>query len=175
MKNKAAMFAKVTDKESSDIYSTPMSFVNGLEVYFRIKFKLDVCANSTNAKCHRYYTIEQNSLIQEWSDLNWCNPPYSNIGDFVRKAIKDKKETWFLIPSRTDRDWFHEAINSGAHVIFLEGLLAFISINAISFDELNGKKKSPFACLILIVNPKDRYKDTKSINIKEIMSLGGSF
>ena len=52
-------------------------------------FDLDVCATPDNAKCARYYTKEQDGLVQPWTGRCWMNPPYGRtIGKWVQKAYE---------------------------------------------------------------------------------------
>lgn len=59
----------------------------------------------------------------------YINPPYSNIIDFVDKAIIYHKETkatiYFLIPSRTDTKYFERLFNHGCEFTFIIGRLKF--------------------------------------------------
>jgi hypothetical protein len=69
----------------SDLWSTPQYLFDELNKEFN--FDIDVCANSENAKCKKYYSEEQNGLLQEWTGVCWCNPPYGRqIGKWVEKA-----------------------------------------------------------------------------------------
>lgn len=47
-----------------NIWETPQSLFDELDREFH--FTLDAAASDTNHKCDRYYTKEQNGLIQDW-------------------------------------------------------------------------------------------------------------
>lgn len=50
-------------------------------------FTLDVAAAAHNAKCARYYDRDADGLRQPWGRSRvWCNPPYSAIEPWIRKA-----------------------------------------------------------------------------------------
>ncbi len=73
-------------------------------------FTIDVAANANNAKCPRYYTREDNGLIASWKDERvWCNPPYSNIAEWVAKASHEHDaDIVMLLPAnRTEQRWWH--------------------------------------------------------------------
>ena len=66
-------------------------------------FTLDVAANHYNAKCPRYFTIEDDGLAQSWAgERVWCNPPFSNIEPWVRKAWASMEtHNWIDVPDGT--------------------------------------------------------------------------
>jgi len=92
---------------------------------------LDVCATKENTKCERYFTEEQNGLIQPWEGICWLNPPYSEIITWVNKAAKEvyifnnAERIICLIPARTDTKYFHQYVAPYAHVIFIKGRIKF--------------------------------------------------
>lgn len=57
--NKELMFSS-----KSDVWSTPQDFYDKYNAKYH--FNLDPCATSENAKCEKYYTEEDNGLIQNW-------------------------------------------------------------------------------------------------------------
>lgn len=80
------MITKGMLTSNKDDWETPQDLFDKLNAFYG--FTLDACASPENAKCKKYYTKEQNSLVQDWNnDTIWCNPPYGReIGKFVRKA-----------------------------------------------------------------------------------------
>lgn len=66
---KAAMTSNRQDWE------TPEALFRELDDTYH--FTIDVAATHDNAKCDRYYTIEDDGLSKSWSgETVWCNPPY---------------------------------------------------------------------------------------------------
>jgi len=124
MANIDVMFSSKTDK-----WSTPIDFFRELDAEFH--FDLDPCADSQNHKCERYFTEEQNGLLQDWGGCRvFCNPPYGKaIGDWVRKCYEEShKENTIvvlLIPARTDTKYFHDYILHRSEVRFIRGRLKF--------------------------------------------------
>lgn len=59
----------------------------------------------------------------------FCNPPYSEIAAWVKKAYLEssapKTVIVLLIPARTDTRYFHEYILHRAEVRFIKGRLKF--------------------------------------------------
>lgn len=113
---------------SSDEWETPKDLFEKLNKQYN--FHLDLCATHENHKCEKYYTKEQDGLKQEWAGVCWCNPPYSNVKAWVKKAYNEAQKGTvivMLIPARTDTRWFHEYIYQmyGVEVEFLKGRLKF--------------------------------------------------
>lgn len=98
----------------SEEWSTPQDLFDKLNEEFH--FAIDAAATPENAKCKKYYTKHQNSLIQKWSGYGavWCNPPYGRgIIHWVNKAYAVSSTgttVVMLLPARTDTEWFHEYI-----------------------------------------------------------------
>ena len=73
----------------------------------------------------------------------FINPPYSNIKDFVKMAIrlhkKHNKDIHLLVPSRTDTKWFHELLDYGIEIEFIKGRLKFGE----------SKQSAPFPSMII--------------------------
>lgn len=55
---------RIIFSRESDEWSTPQELFDKLNEEF--KFTLDPCATAENAKCKRYFTAEQNGLLQDW-------------------------------------------------------------------------------------------------------------
>lgn len=107
-------------------WPTPQWLFDLLNAEF--KFRLDVCATKENAKCGRYFTPQDNGLLQEWVGACWMNPPYgSEIADWMEKAraSADAGATVVcLVPARTDTDWWQQAIRG--EIRFLHGRVKFV-------------------------------------------------
>lgn len=123
--NTKTLFSSKTDK-----WATPQTFFDELNREF--DFNLDPCADETNHKCEKYFTEEENGLLQDWGGgcRVFCNPPYgSSIKDWVAKCYHEghKEETLvvLLIPARTDTTYFHDYIEHRAEIRFVRGRLKF--------------------------------------------------
>lgn len=70
--------------------------VEGREALFdeldaEFHFTLDPCATPETAKCAKFYTEEDNGLVQDWTgETVFCNPPYSDQQQtkWVRKCYE---------------------------------------------------------------------------------------
>lgn len=110
----------------TDLYETPQDLFDQLDEEFH--FDLDVCALPENAKCDRYFTPEDDGLMQPWIGTCWMNPPYGReISRWVEKAYEESLNNATvvcLLPARTDTRWFHNYCIKG-EVRFLKGRLRF--------------------------------------------------
>jgi site-specific DNA-methyltransferase (adenine-specific) len=135
--NTELMFSSKTD-----LWSTPQAFFNELNKEFN--FTLDPCANKENAKCEKYYTKEDNGLIQDWkNEIVFCNPPYGReLNKWVKKCYEESKHAKIvmLIPARTDTSYFHDYIYNKAEIKFIRGRLKFG----------DSKNSAPFPSMVVI-------------------------
>ncbi|HOJ96092.1 MAG TPA: DNA N-6-adenine-methyltransferase [Methanospirillum sp.] len=135
-------------------YSTPQWLFDIVNSEFN--FTLDACADETNHKCERYFSIDDNGLIQDWSgETVWINPPYGR--DQKSWIIKAHEEfvahdvtSVLLIPARVDTAIFHDVIFPYASQIrFIRGRLKF-----------SGHQNSaPFPSCLVIFDKTKGYKN----------------
>lgn len=122
-------------------------------------FTLDAAAAPHNAKCERFFTREDDGLSQSWAgEIVWCNPPYSNLGDWLAKAWQEWPATRgivMLLPAnRVEQKWWQEHVEpyrdregSPLHVEFLPGRMRFIRPNAVISPKGD---RPPFGCALLV-------------------------
>lgn len=124
---------------NTDMWATPQAFFDKYNAIYN--FDIDVCAVETNAKCEKYFSPDQNGLLQEWRGVCWCNPPYGReIGAWAKKAAESEALTVMLLPARTDTRWFHDYIYHNASIEFIKGRLKFG----------DGKNSAPFPSMVVI-------------------------
>ena len=68
------------DKVNRDCWATPPAFVRGVAARLRVTFALDVCCFAHTAKAPHFFTAAEDGLVQPWSGVAWCNPPFSKGG-----------------------------------------------------------------------------------------------
>lgn len=132
MKGRETLFS-----HKSDEWETPQGFFDELDKEFH--FDLDVCATPENTKCERFFTPEEDGLVQEWDGMVWCNPPYSNIKEWAKKC-SEYGNAVMLVPARTDTKWFHDYCYHKAELRFVKGRLKFGDSN----------NSAPFPSMIVI-------------------------
>lgn len=129
----------------SDSWATPDDFFN--KYHDKYGFNLDVCANKSNAKCERFFSIEENGLEQDWNGVCWMNPPYGReIYRWMRKALYSAEQgatVVCLVPARTDTAWWHDYAMKG-EVEFIRGRLKF-------GGHVNN---APFPSAVVVFKPK---------------------
>ncbi len=129
----------------------------------RFMFTLDVAATADNAKCERFYDLEADGLSEEWADARvWCNPPYSQIRQWVQKAWDEWGEgCWspelivMLLPAnRPEQGWWQDLVEphrdrpgSPLHVEFIRGRQRFVMPGA---EAIGPNERPPFGCCLLI-------------------------
>lgn len=142
---------KVHYSSKSVEWETPLELFQELNGEFG--FTLDPCATKFTAKCNKFFTKEEDGLLQDWSeDTVYVNPPYGReIKDWVAKAYQEyiKGATVvMLLPARTDTKWFHDYIyNTGAEIRFLKGRVKFLQ----NKEELH---PAPFPSMIVVFKKK---------------------
>jgi hypothetical protein len=122
--------------DSVDDRETPPDVFDPLNDEFR--FTLDVAAARHNSKCRRYYALGPSphfdprqgllfpevfvgdedaagidGLVQPWArgERIWCNPPFSNIEPWVRRAAFAEATVVMLLPAnRTEQPWWQSDI-----------------------------------------------------------------
>ncbi len=112
----------------SDEFETPLDFYHKLDRKYH--FTLDPCATKQNAKCSKFYTIQDDGLKQDWQgEVVFVNPPYSKNKDWIKKCYEEgqKLDTTVvvLIPSRTDTKYWHDYIMKAQEIHFVKGRLKF--------------------------------------------------
>jgi phage N-6-adenine-methyltransferase len=135
-----------------DDWGTPPGVFARLDAEYH--FTLDVCASAWNAKCPRYFTVEDDGLQQSWAgETCWLNPPYGQaVTSWLQKASMSRLEgalTVALIPARVGTYWWdrHVAPLPSRDVQFLVGRLRFLLPDGPAPDD------APFSSAVVIFRP----------------------
>lgn len=140
-------------KPVTDVWATPQWLFDALDREFG--FSLDPCSDGTNAKCEQFFTPTENGLLRDWkAETVFMNPPYSNVGDWMRKAYGAAQEgatVVCLIPARTDSNWWHDYAMKG-EIRFIRGRLCFGEKKRVF--GLSGKS-APFPSAIVVFRPRE--------------------
>jgi len=129
---------------------TPPALVLELARRFgRGGFDFDAACSEANCVC-RQAMREDGYLpgdLDGWDSLDgvlwrgrvWCNPPWNNIGLFVRKAAREMDRgnaevVVFLVPARTSMPWWHYAMRSGFRQHDIVGRVAYGGSGSAPFE-----------------------------------------
>jgi phage N-6-adenine-methyltransferase len=123
VKTQTTMFSNNTD-----MWATPQNFYDGLNK--RYNFTLDPCATPQNTKCPKFFTEQEDGLLQDWSgNTVYVNPPYSNVKAWVNKALIESRKpdttVVMLVAARTDTKFFHDYCTKANQIFFIKGRLKF--------------------------------------------------
>lgn len=130
----------------------------------RFQFTMDVAASAANTKCPAFYDVKLDGLTSDWYGSIWCNPPYSDLNAWVRKAWQemqgddDCRSIVMLVPAnRTEQKWWQQCVephrdgrtpgNPYLTVRFLAGRLRF---NRPGWTKPTKGDRPPFGLCLLI-------------------------
>lgn len=126
-------------------------------LYSRYQFTIDVAASDENAKLPRYYTVKEDGLSKSWAgERVYCNPPYSHIEPWVKKATTehDAPLIVMLLPAnRTEQGWWQTYIEPYRDVggilrtRFLPNRIRFIRKG---MKEIGPNERPPFGCVLCV-------------------------
>lgn len=167
-----------TPAEHKDAWRTPPEIFRALNAEFC--FVLDAAASNANSLCDHFITEVQNTLETRWNEVMpdipgyaWLNPPYSNVGPFVKKAAAENAAhgtgVVMLLNADTSVGWFRDAISTAHEVRFITGgRLAFLS--AETGKPVSGNNKGQ---MLIIWHPWPRtHCEMKSIDRDALMEFG---
>lgn len=145
--------------DAVDDRETPSELFDELSAKYG-PFDLDVAAAPHNAKCERFYTLQDNALVLPWDGKVWCNPPYSNLMAWMEKAWEERdagraQRLVMLLPAnRTEQPWWQDYVEPyrdglaehGPWTRFLRGRTRFIQAGQTT---IKPNERPPFGCVVL--------------------------
>lgn len=153
------------DDEIDDRATHPLDFAAFVDRFGA--FTVDVAAAAHNTKCERYYDVDANGLAQDWSDeLVWCNPPFSDLAPWIRKAWESYTTTRgivMLLPANCTEQqfWqlmvepFRDRAGSPLTTEFLPGRMRFLKPGQTA---IGPNQRPPFGCVLLVWRPPLVYR-----------------
>lgn len=144
----SALPAMLFSRES-DEWATPWPLFHWLNQSFQ--FTLDPCATVETAKCEKFYTQQEDGLLQTWaSERVFMNPPYSAVSKWVEKAWRESQlgtTVVCLTAARTDTRWFQDYVIGKANEIqFLPGRVTFLR-------PAKAPNTAPFPSVVIVYRP----------------------
>lgn len=126
---------RVLFKSTHDNWKTPIDVYRTLDAEFG--FRDDPCPLGGSG-----------GLDRMWGSPFFMNPPFSEIGKWIKKAHNesmDGKTGVLLIPSRTDTRWWHDYVMTAKEIRFIKGRLRFG----------DAKHNAPFpSCIVILGGEK---------------------
>ena len=108
-------------------YATPQWLFDLLNGEF--KFTIDGCGAQHNAKCARYWSVDDDGLRQDWiGEIVWWNPPFDDVACWARKAYNESLlgvTSVGLVPTRRQDYWFRLCTDHAQMRLIRGGLLYF--------------------------------------------------
>lgn len=146
------LMAAYESRGECDEWYTPKYIFDSLGLWF----DLDVAAPEGGplyVPCHRYFTEQDNALIQPWSGVVWMNPPFGH---------QRQKMAWLsrffehgngiaLVPDRTSAPWWQKFARQADAICFVAPKIKFIRPNG-SIGESPGTGTCLLACGARAVN-----------------------
>lgn len=120
------------------------------------EWDLDVAASHESHLAPTYFT--DNGLNLKWTGRVWCNPPFSDIESWVRKAWREYENCeliGMLLPAnRTEQPWFQSFVEPFRDRIPY-GLITHFLPGRTKFGHPGNPKgvgvgSPPFACVLLV-------------------------
>ena len=147
------------EKVANDYLTPPilvdkaLSLINEQFGTNRTEFDLDTCCTYKNIPSKDYIINgERDGLKEEWSELNWCNPPFDKCKQWIEKAFTEQhkgRTTMMLVPFRCETKFFHDYVlyNDFVKIFWLRKGYKFI--NAETKEEM-GVFKNALALILFI-------------------------
>lgn len=123
-------YQQVHWSDESDEWATPPSLLRPLDRAVD-GFDLDPCSGAEDRTiADDVLDKDDDGLAHRWHGAVWCNPPYSDVADWLEKcrfeAESEVVETILvLVPARTSTQWFHRFAADATALCFIEGRLSF--------------------------------------------------
>lgn len=122
--------AKSKGCAQKDKWETPTKIFEQISKQYN--FTLDPCCEKHTAKCPKFYTEQENGLLQNWNgETVFVNPPYSrgNIDLWMKKCYEESLKgitIVALIPVSTSAKWWHKYVWNKADIQFFKGRIRFV-------------------------------------------------
>lgn len=118
--------------KNDSIYETPKVLIDAVvERFGEIVF--DLAAAPENTKAAKFFTTQQDSLRQNWSEIKglcWLNPPFTFIRPWVKKCVHEAERGANIValtPASVGSRWFQIHVIGKADVYFLSSRITFKS------------------------------------------------
>lgn len=119
------------NSDSSNEWGTPREIYGPFGNIFD-GFDLDPCSGAEPQPIgETRYTKEDDGLSQEWFGDVWVNPPYSDPGSWLKKAVSEHNQDntdriLMLLPARTNTNYFTKYVEQADLLCFVDHKVKFL-------------------------------------------------
>lgn len=158
----------VTSVGRCDMWATPPDVYDKACKMCGVQPVLDVCATPETAKCDAWYGPggeRASGLVAEWDRTWWCNPPYSEVAQWVARAYNQtschagKVSGMMLVFAKTDTAWWHRYVEGRTAMVrpyFWRGRIRFLGAGG-----RPGKNSAPYPSVVLRFGPCEREREVQ--------------
>lgn len=140
----------MTPSEERDLWRTPRYVFDYWSKYIG-GFDVDLAADQNNALCKLFVDARINALEAEWisyGKVGWCNPPYSDVGSWVRKAAYEaganRFTTVLLVPTFNGDKYHYLYTREFAETWLICGRVSFLRPNG---KAVKGNRAGSMVCI----------------------------
>ncbi len=148
-----------TPINEKDYAQTPPGFMVALRELLGFVPDLDVCAQPQTAKAPAYYCLAEgcDALALPWASVNWCNPPFSSVLPWVKKAAEEMaagNKTYMIFPDSPETAYCRASFDLASAIYHMPFRMRFLRPDGSDFLDLAGRVASPkFATRLVIFDP----------------------
>lgn len=149
-----------TPEPERDLAQTPPWFVKAAENFLGLRFEVDVCTLKATRKCPAFYSLIDfgvNGLEVPWGRVNWCNPPYSDVMPWVKKATQEAEHgriSCLLIPDKPEVGYIRACDEVADTIFHMPFRLNFLRPDGSEFMDKDDKKQGPkFPVALILFTP----------------------
>jgi DNA N-6-adenine-methyltransferase (Dam) len=108
--------ADCIDGSKDERYTLPSTMAEAKAFANVDEWDVDAAASPLSHWAPKYYTAVNSGLTNPWGKRTWCNPPFSDLGPWVKKAWEemgtgDVDTVCMLLPcNRTDQKFWHQLV-----------------------------------------------------------------
>lgn len=145
---KPAPAPKVTRNTGDQEWFTPQAYVDAARFAMH-GIDLDPASNdiaNETVRATRYYTADDDGLVQPWAGRVWMNPPYSSglIDKFIDRLVTMHRAghvtaAVVLTNNATETRWWHDLTADASAVCLTLGRIRFVSPTGVKNTPLQGQ------------------------------------
>ena len=140
------------NRNSTVKWYTPADIIEAAREVFGGVIDLDPASDDEAnqiVKAEKFYSVEDDGLLQDWRGRIWLNPPFTNglIDKFVDKLLAEFESgrvtaSIVLTDNATETRWFRKLADSSTAIVFTTGRINFLKGG--TFEEGNPTRGQTF-------------------------------